>query len=146
MTEDEMAGWHHWLDGHESGWTPGVGDGQGGVACCDSWGPKELDTTERLNWTELKELRGADRMSDTRTRNTSEEATITTHMREKAHSVDRGARSRRRPGWGEVAAVITQQPHHVLWAPGKHYRRPIRSKQSFQLGFPASILRCGFHY
>ena len=53
MTEDEMAGWHHWLDGHESGWTPGAGDGQGGLACCDSWGCKESDTTERLNWTEL---------------------------------------------------------------------------------------------
>ena len=52
-TEDEMAGWHHWLDGRESGWTPGVGDGQGGLACCDSWGRKESDTTERLNWTEL---------------------------------------------------------------------------------------------
>ena len=51
-TEDEMAGWHHWLDGHESGWTLGVGAGQGGLACCDSWGCKELDTTERLNWTE----------------------------------------------------------------------------------------------
>ena len=50
--EDEMAGWHHWLDGRESGWTPGVGDGQGGLACCDSWGRKESDTTERLNWTE----------------------------------------------------------------------------------------------
>ena len=52
MTEDEMAGWHHWLDGHESEWTPGVGDGQGGLACCDSWGHKESDTTEWLNWTE----------------------------------------------------------------------------------------------
>ena len=52
MTEDEMAGWHHWLDGRESEWTLGVGDGQGGLACCDSWGRKELDTTERLNWTE----------------------------------------------------------------------------------------------
>ena len=52
-TKDEMAGWYHWLDGHESGWTPGVGDGQGGLACCDSWGCKELDMTERLNWTEL---------------------------------------------------------------------------------------------
>ena len=51
--QDEMAGWHHRLDGHESEWTPGVGDGQGGLACCDSWGRKELDTTERLNWTEL---------------------------------------------------------------------------------------------
>ena len=49
-TEDEMAGWHHWLDGHEFGWTPGVGDGQGGLVCCDSWGHKESDTTERLNW------------------------------------------------------------------------------------------------
>ena len=52
-TEDEMAEWHHWLDGHESEWTPGVGEGQGGLACCDSWGRKESDTTERLNWTEL---------------------------------------------------------------------------------------------
>ena len=52
-TEDEMSGWHHWLDGHESEWTPGVGDGQEGLACCDSWGRKESDTTERLNWTEL---------------------------------------------------------------------------------------------
>ena len=46
-TQDEMAGWHHGLDGCE--WTPGVGDGQGGLACCDSWGRKESDTTERLN-------------------------------------------------------------------------------------------------
>ena len=52
MTEDEMAGWHHWLDGRESEWTPGVGDGQGGLMCCDSWGRKESDTTEQLNWTE----------------------------------------------------------------------------------------------
>ena len=52
-TEDEMAGWHHWLDGCESEWTPGVGDGQGGLACCDSWGHKDWDTTEQLNWTEL---------------------------------------------------------------------------------------------
>ena len=52
-TEDEMAGWHHWLDGLESEWTAGVGDGQGGLACCDSWGHKESDTTERLNWTDL---------------------------------------------------------------------------------------------
>ena len=53
MTQDEMAGWHHWVDGRESEWTPGVGDGQGGLACCDSWGCRELDTTERLNWNEL---------------------------------------------------------------------------------------------
>ena len=50
LTEDEMVGWHHWLNGHEFEWTPGVGDGQGGLACCDSWGGKELDTTEWLNW------------------------------------------------------------------------------------------------
>ena len=48
-TEDEMAGWHHRLDGHEFEWTPGDGDGQGGLACCNSWGRKESDTTERLN-------------------------------------------------------------------------------------------------
>ena len=52
-TEDEMVGWHHWLDGCEFEWTLGVGDGQGGLACCDSWGRKESDTTEWLNWTEL---------------------------------------------------------------------------------------------
>ena len=54
-TEEEMAGWHHWLDGHESEWTPGVRDEQGGLASCDPWGHKESDTTERLNWTELRE-------------------------------------------------------------------------------------------
>ena len=53
-TEDEMVGWHyHRLNGHWFGWTPGVGDGQGGLTCCDSWGHKQLDTTEWLNWTEL---------------------------------------------------------------------------------------------
>ena len=51
-TEDEMAGWHHWLDGCEFEWTLGDGDGQGSLACCDSWGRKESDTTEWLNWTE----------------------------------------------------------------------------------------------
>ena len=50
MTEDEMAGWHHRLDRREFGWTLRVGDGQGGLACCDSWGCKESDTTEWLNW------------------------------------------------------------------------------------------------
>ena len=53
-TEDEMAGRHHWLDGRDSEWTPGVGDGQGGLVCCDSWGRKESDMTEWLNWTELE--------------------------------------------------------------------------------------------
>ena len=52
-----MAGWHHGLDGCESEWTPGVGDGQGGLACCDSWGQKESDTIEWLNWTELNHFR-----------------------------------------------------------------------------------------
>ena len=50
-----MAGWHHLLNGHEFEWTPGVGDGQGGLACCNSWGCKESDMTEWLNWTELNE-------------------------------------------------------------------------------------------
>ena len=52
-TKDEMAGWHHWLDGHEFEWTPRVSDGQGGLVCCNSWGCKESDMTEWLNWTEL---------------------------------------------------------------------------------------------
>ena len=54
-TEDEMAEWHHQLDAHEFEWTPGAGDGQGVLVCCDSWGCKESDTTEWLNWTELYE-------------------------------------------------------------------------------------------
>ena len=57
MTEDEMAGWHHWLDGREFEWTPGDGDEQGGLACCDSWHRKESDTTERLNWTDRDTVR-----------------------------------------------------------------------------------------
>ena len=55
-TEDEMAGWHQGLDGRESEWTPGVGDGQGGLVCCSSWGCKESDKAEWLNWTELKRV------------------------------------------------------------------------------------------
>ena len=50
MTEDEMVGWHHRLDGHESEQAPGVGDGQGGLACCSLRGCKDSDTTEGLNW------------------------------------------------------------------------------------------------
>ena len=53
MTEDEMVGWQHWLDGHEFELAPGVGDGQGGLVSCSSWGRKELDMTEWLNWTEM---------------------------------------------------------------------------------------------
>ena len=53
MTEDEMVGWHHWLNRHEFEQAPGVGDGQGSPVCCSPWGHKESDTTERLNWTEL---------------------------------------------------------------------------------------------
>ena len=56
VTEDEMAGWHHRLDGHEFEWTPGVGDGEGGLACCDSWGRKESDLTEGQNWTEVNQI------------------------------------------------------------------------------------------
>ena len=52
-TEDEMAGWHHQFDAHEFGWTPGVGDGQGVLACCNSWSHKKSETTEQLSWTEL---------------------------------------------------------------------------------------------
>jgi len=51
-----MAGWHHWLDGREFEWTPGVGDAQGRLACCSSWGRKKSDMTEQLNWTELKSI------------------------------------------------------------------------------------------
>ena len=56
ITEDEMAGWHHRLDGRKSEWTPGVGDGQEGLGCCDSWPRNESDSMELLNWTELNHL------------------------------------------------------------------------------------------
>ena len=56
-TEDKMARWHHRPDAHEFGWTPGVGDGQGGLECWNSWGHKELDTTEWLNWTVSNRLK-----------------------------------------------------------------------------------------
>ena len=58
-TRDEMAGWHHQLDGHEFDWTSGVGDGQGSLACCNSWSHKESDMTEQLNWTELMKVKKA---------------------------------------------------------------------------------------
>ena len=51
--EDKMFGWHHWLNGHGFGWTPGVGDEHGGLVCCSSWGHKESDIAEQLNWTQL---------------------------------------------------------------------------------------------
>ena len=53
-TENKVVGWHHRLNGHEFEWTPGVGDGQGGLACCCPWGRKELDTTEQVNWLNWK--------------------------------------------------------------------------------------------
>ena len=53
VTEDEMVRWHHRLNGQEFEWTPGVGDGQGGLGCYSPWGRKESDITEWLNWTEL---------------------------------------------------------------------------------------------
>ena len=55
-TEDEMVGWHHWLNAREFEQAPGVGDGQESLACCSPWGRKELDTSERLYWTELSHL------------------------------------------------------------------------------------------
>ena len=56
--EDEMGGWHHRLNGHELGQTPGDSEGQGSLACCSPWGRKEPDTTEQLNWTDKKEQIG----------------------------------------------------------------------------------------
>ena len=58
MTEDEMVGWHHWLNGHECVQALGVGDGQGSLACCCPWDPRESDMTEQLNWTELNVFLG----------------------------------------------------------------------------------------
>ena len=58
-TEDKMVGWHHWLNGHGFGWTLGVGDREGGLACCGSWGLKELDRTERLRFMTLYRRQGS---------------------------------------------------------------------------------------
>ena len=74
MTEDEMVGWHHRLNGHESEWIPGVGDGQGGLACCDSWGRKESDMTERLDWTELDYLLLKQQWQNTKTQGQNKQA------------------------------------------------------------------------
>ena len=64
MTEDKMVGWHHQLNGHEFEQAPGVGDGQGSLACCSPWGHKELGTTERLNWTDPKIPLDVNNLSD----------------------------------------------------------------------------------
>ena len=55
-TEDEMVGWHHWLNGHEFEQAPETGDGQGSLVCCSLWGHKESDMTERLNWLKLVKI------------------------------------------------------------------------------------------
>ena len=60
--EDEMVGWHHWLKGHEFEQAPGVGDGQGNLACCSPWGHKESEMTERLNWTDWFPVMGGGRL------------------------------------------------------------------------------------
>ena len=57
MTEDEMVGWHHQLNGHDFEQTPGDGDGKGSLTCCSRWGCKELDTTERLNNSQVDRVR-----------------------------------------------------------------------------------------
>ena len=67
-TEDEMGGWHHWLDGHESEWTPGVGDRQGGLACYDSWVTESrtrLSNWTELNWTEHQIIKQCFKKSNT---------------------------------------------------------------------------------
>ena len=66
--QDEMVGWDHRLNGHEFKWTLGVGDGQGGLVCCNPWGRKESDMTEGLNWIELKKARQNLRPESNRTK------------------------------------------------------------------------------
>ena len=56
-TEDNMIGWHHWWGGHLFEYVPGVGDGQGSLACCSPWGRKDLNTTEQLNWSRFSNVR-----------------------------------------------------------------------------------------
>ena len=65
MTEDEMVGWHHQLDGHEFEQAPGAGDGQGSLACCSPWGCRESDMTEQLNWTNQRNITKYPSQSDT---------------------------------------------------------------------------------
>ena len=65
-TEDEMVGWHHWLNGHEFEQALGDGKGQGSLVCCSPWGHKESDTTEQLNWTEGKKRKRAERGKEVR--------------------------------------------------------------------------------
>ena len=87
--EDEMVGWHHWLNGHEFEQAPGVGDGQGSLACCSPWGHKELDTTEQVNWTMEKY------------------PILSKHLNEFSHSEHASPNS-------ELGHPVSQKPHQDL--------------------------------
>ena len=78
MTEDEMVGWHHRLNGHEFEQAPGVGDGQGSLACWSPWGCTELDMTEWLNWTEIKKERKTQNIEQARQKAQNKTMVVTT--------------------------------------------------------------------
>ena len=99
-TEDEMAGWHHWLDGREPEWTPGDGDEQGGLVCCDSWGRKELDTTEWLNWTELRVHCGSSKEAEK-----GKAGVLMLTLLTICPCRDRSLKRRKRIGMGEIGLV-----------------------------------------
>ena len=91
MTEDEMTGWHHWLHGRESKWTLGVGDGQGGLACCDSWGQRVgYDWATELNWMSWAQWE-----------------TVQVYKNSKIQEEPTESRTRR---WGEKAKTKRQKP------------------------------------
>ena len=117
MTEDEMVGWHHRLNGHEFGCSPGVGDGQGGLACCGSWGHKESDTTEWLNWTESFSFgKGKGNGRDRGPPRNWQEQPISPHMqgrKEWTHPCGVGSHGPRHPGNAtlEQAPGTSRDPH-----------------------------------
>ena len=112
-TEDKMVGWHHGLYGCESEWTPGVGDGQGGLACCDSRGRKELDTTELLNWTELRLLS----MGSWRVGHLLSGFTFTFqfHALEKEMAIQSSVLAWRIPGMGKPSGLQPMGSHRVIY-------------------------------
>ena len=117
MTEDEMVGWHHQFDGHEFEQAPGVGDGQGSLACCSPWGHNESDMTEWLNWTDIRWqmltklivmiiLQYIQILSD---------FTFTFHFHalEKDMATHSGLLARRIPGMGEPGGLLSMGSHRV---------------------------------
>ena len=118
-----MAGWHHWLDGCESERTLGVGDGQGGLAYCNSWGHKESDMTERMNWTELIQISVYLSFSGYKTRNGGARLHSVARRAEESHSPQTSLRSQTRSAI-EPQALGIEEEAVLRWQRNRTGRPP----------------------